>query len=410
MSRSNPPFAESQKLLARARKVEALIAARPNLFFPHGEPMNGYPLFVKHAKGAYIWDADSNKLIDFLLGYGSVILGHADPAVIHAVCHQLETLGPNPTLLNQNHVALAEKIVAHCNVDCVTFLKTGSDATDAAVRLARAVTGKKYVLKWGLAGWHDWCASERSGVLAEVWPYTREFEFNNGHSLETLFKELRGEIACVIMMPYEWDAPEPEFIQQAKALCQSHGALFILDEVRSGFRVAIGGAQELFGISADLVAYGKALANGHAISALGGKREYMQHILKLGLTLTYYRMPDAMAAGVATIDALIERNAPHMIRERGTELQAGLKSAAGATGTSVRVGGLPWTPYLRFDFRTERDNRNAMNYFCNAMLVRGVLIPARHHWFICSSTSADDIKYVVGAAEEVFREMRGKFD
>src|SRR5690242_8405595 len=151
MTKNNSAYSVeiSQSFLARARKVEALISAKPNLYFTGIERIGGYPLFVERASGPHIWDVDGNRYIDFVLGYGSVVLGHAHPAVVQAVSEDVLRRGVNPTLLSVEHVKLAEKVVALSpGADSVTFLKTGSDATSAAVRLARAVTGRRYVFRW----------------------------------------------------------------------------------------------------------------------------------------------------------------------------------------------------------------------------------------------------------------------
>ena len=272
---SNIHTARSKEMLARARKVEALIDARPALFFGGVERIGGYPIFVDRASGPYLWDVDGNRYLDFVLGYGSVILGHAHPCVAQAVGEELLQRGGNPTLPSLKQVELAEKLVSLCpGVDLVTFLKTGSDATSAATRLARAVTGRKYILRWGMNGWHDWCSNASAGILEDIKAYTLSLRYNDLEYAESLFRVYGDNIACVILMPYELEAPRLGFLEGLRKLCSSYGALFILDEIRSGFRMSMGGAQAYFGIAADLVTYGKALANGYAISALAGRREY----------------------------------------------------------------------------------------------------------------------------------------
>ena len=402
--------ASSQMLLARARKVDALIDARPTLVFNGIERIGGYPLFVERASGAYVWDVDGNRYIDFILGYGSVILGHAHPAVMQAVDEENRRLGANPTLLSIRQVELAERVVSLSPMaDSVTFLKTGSDATDAAIRLARAITGRKHVLRWGMNGWHDWCAPNSTGVLDAVSRYTLLLRYNDLDHARSLFSAHGDDVACAILMPYEIENPAPGFLEGLRELCHAHGALFILDEIRSGFRMSLGGAQAYFGIDADLVTYGKALGNGHAISALAGRSKYMKQILSLGLTVTYYRMPDAMAAGVATIDELRRSNAPRHLETIGRALMAGLDEAAIAEGVPARSVGLPWTPFINFSYPSEADCDRALRLFCNGMLCRGVLLTPVHHWFLCASMQMKDIDETIGAARDVFAEIRRTF-
>ncbi len=412
MERAGKEFSlrSSQSLLARARKVEALIDARPGLFFTGVERIGGYPVFVERASGPYIWDVDGNQYIDFILGYGSVVLGHSHPAVARAVSEEARRLGANPTLLNVQHVELAEKVVSlNPGVESVTFLKTGSDATDAAVRLARAVTGRSYVLRWGMNGWHDWCAPVSTGVLTSTSRHTLPLSYNDLDQAKSLFSQHESDVACVILMPYEIEYPEPGYLEGLRDLCRQHGAVFILDEIRSGFRISLGGAQAYFGIEADLVTYGKALANGYAISALAGRKMYMKHILSVGLTVTYYRMPDAMAAANATIDELIRIDGPRRLEALGRALMRGLDNAANEAGVPAHSKGLPWTPFIQFAYESQSRSERALRLFCNGMLSRGVLLSPSHHWFLCTSMSEKDIERTLEMAREVFSEVRRAF-
>lgn len=404
--RSKYAVEKSNALLARARQVEALVDARPGIFFNGYERVGGFPLFVEKASGPYLWDVDGNRYIDYVLGYGSVVLGHADPVVVAAVQDVVET-GCNPTLLSISHIELAERIVALSpGAESVTFFKTGSDATSAAVRLSRAVTRRKYVLQWGMHGWHDWCAHASSGVLDQSKSYTLPLRYNDLDHAESLFSQYGHDVACVILMPYEIDLPNSGYLQGLRALCHQHGALFILDEIRSGFRISMGGAQAYFGIQADLVTYGKAMANGHAISALAGSKKYMKHILEVGMSVTYYRMPDSMVAALTTIEQLNRYAGPRRLSVLGQRLKDGLERAARLAGVAARSVGHPATPFIQFDYDSEVARGRAMRFFCNGMLKRGVILMPTHHWFLCTSMQEQDIDETVSAASEVFEELR----
>lgn len=398
-------FAKSRTLLARLRKVDAMANARPGAFLTGYERIGGYPVFVQRASGPYLWDVDGNRYVDYLLGYGSVILGHADPRVTTAVTRVLET-GVNPTLVSPVQLALAEAIVAvsPC-AELVTFLKTGSDAVSAAVRLARGVTGKTHVLHWGLHGWHDWCARTSPGVLADTKARTHPLAYNDLAGAERLFTELDGDVAAVVMMPYELEAPKPGYLESLRNLAHRHGALFVFDEIRSGFRLALGGAQEFFGVVPDLAALSKGLANGHAISVLAGRKPYMERILDLELTVTYYRSPDAIAAGLATIAQLEENDGPRRLAVLGDRLMFGLNDAATQAGIPARTMGFPATPFVKFEFESSAVREQAMRRFCNGMLGRGVLMTPAHHWFLCTSMDEADIDFTVQAAADVFDHM-----
>ncbi len=387
------------------RRCEALVDAKPGLFFGAATRIGGYPLFMERAAGAELWDVDGNHLIDYLLGFGSVILGHADPRVETAVARALHS-GANPTLLNLHHVELAETLVDMLpGVELVTFLRTGSDAIAAAVRLARAVTGRQRVLHWGMHGWHDWCTAASDGVLPANAAVLHRFEYNNLADAERLFARYPGEIACIAMMPYEFELPQPGYLSALRALAHRHGALFVLDEVRSGFRIDLGGAQARFGVEADLCAYSKALANGHALSVLGGKRAIMQEILKLGLTVTFYRAPDPMAAALATIAALSDDAVPARLERLGQRLQAGLNEAFTSAGLPGRAIGHPATPFIRFAADRPVTDQRMIRRFSNGMLERGYLMPCATHWFICAAMTEAMIDQTIAAAYLVARDM-----
>jgi glutamate-1-semialdehyde 2,1-aminomutase len=392
-------------MLKRLRKVDALARARPGMFFTGYERIGGYPVFVERAAGPYLWDADGNRYIDYLLGYGSVILGHADPVVAAAVTRAVET-GVNPTLLCPSQLALAEKLV--CISPCaelVTFLKTGSDAVSAAVRLARAVTGKTHVLQWGHHGWHDWYALCSPGVLPDTKARTHPLAYNDLADAERLFTHLAGDVAAVVMMPYEIEMPGPGYLESLRQLAHQHGALFVLDEIRSGFRIALGGAQEYFGVVPDLATFSKGLSNGHAISVLAGRERYMQRILDVRLTVTYYRSTDAMAAALATIAELEANDGPARLAALGERLMTGINDAAVRAGVPATAIGFPATPFLEFGYESKAARERAMRRFCNGMLTRGVLLTPAHHWFLCTSMDESDVDYTVEAAADAFGEM-----
>ena len=379
--------------------------ARPGMFFTGYERIGGYPVFVERASGPYLWDVDGNRYIDYLLGYGSVILGHANTVVAAEVAKAVKT-GVNPTLLCPSQLALAEKLVSvsPC-AELVTFLKTGSDAVNAAVRLARAVTGKTQILQWGNHGWHDWYALRSPGVLPDTKARTHPFAYNDLADAERLFTQFAGDVAAVVMMPYEIEMPEPGYLESLRRLTHQHGALFVFDEVRSGFRIALGGAQEYFGVVPDLATFSKGLSNGHAISVLAGQERYMQSILDVRLTVTYYRSADAMAAALATIAELEANDGPARLAALGKRLMTGMNDAAARAGVPATMIGFPATPFVDFGYQSQAARERAMRRFCNGMLTRGVLMTPAHHWFLCTSMDESDVDYTTQAAADVFGEM-----
>lgn len=393
-------FKVSDELIARAKSAEALIAERPSLFLTGYEPARGSPKFVRSARGSRIIDVDGNEFVDLVMGYGSVILGHAHPAVQENVYAALAN-GANPTLLSEVHVILAEKVRELVpNAEKVTFLKTGSDAVDAAVRLARAITRKRYILQCGMHGWHDWCCPESPGVLHESKQYTLSFKYGCAEDLERLITRFTGDVAGVVMMPYCDELPALGYLQHVRKICTQAGALLIFDEVRSGFRVALGGAQQYFGVNADLVALSKAMANGFPISALAGTSSLMSNVLDLNLTVTFYRDPIPMSAALATIRELERSNALDKLVETGRLLKSHISQISERLSIPAELVGHEATPTLRFGFPDIGSNRRAIRAFSSAMIGQGVMVHPLHHWFLSASLTEEDLSRVLLAAEK----------
>lgn len=396
---------ESGRLLDRARRVDASFLRQPGVIGSRsGE--GAVPVFADRAEGPYVWDADGNRYVDFVLGFGAVVLGHAHPAVTDAVCAQL-TRGVSPTLHSPLQVDLAELLVSVIpGAEMALLLKTGSDATDLAVRLARAHTGRPRVLRWGYHGWHDWCAPRNAGLAPGAHDHVESFRYDDLAGLARLMSSCQGEVACVIMMPLETEPPAPGYLEGVRALAHQHGAIFVLDEVRSGFRLALGGAQEYFGVRADLVALSKAMANGHPISALVGRRDILRTTALISASSLSFRSSDGIAAALATIRSIMARNVVGILWERGRQLIAGLRSGAGRQEIPVNVVGLPPMPFQHFGYRSVLRQRSAEEVFYAETRRRGVLFHPAHPWFTCAAMSADDIALAVDAAEAGYAAIR----
>ena len=388
-------FPTSERLFAAASRVDAGLAARRGLI----APQSSYPIFVERAQGAYVVDADGNRFLDLLLAFGCVILGHADERVNEAVIEQIRQ-GIAPTLLSRRQIELAQLLSEVIpGVQSCTFLKTGSDATAVAVRLARAFTGRRRVLQWGYHGWHEWCASRPVGVTTSAREFTSAMVYNTPESAQRLFGEHGDDIACILMMPFEVEQPAPGYLAELRELAHAHGALFIFDEIRSGFRMALGGAQQYFNVQADLATYSKAIANGHAISVVAGRADILECLAHISASSAFFRSPDGMAAALRTIQLL--RDEPHLekIHRLGRQLMAGIDQAAQRHGARARATGCPPMPFIEFGFSTRAENERAMQVFCEQMLAHGVLVHPSHHWFICSAMSDADLQMAIAAAD-----------
>lgn len=376
--------------------------ALPNVLDPGDRDGTGGPLFAARAKGAHVWDLEGNRYLDMVLGYGSVVLGHAHDAVDDAVVERLRS-GVAPTLRTPEQAELAELLRRHVpNAEMSLFLRTGSDATEAAVRIARAHTGRDRVLRWGYQGWHDWCAPRATGVPEAYRALTSTFRYNDLENFEELLTSGPGAVACVIMMPFEIEQPRDDFLVRCRELVHRHGALFVLDEVRTAFRLAPGGAQEYFGIDADLVAQSKAMGNGYAISAVSGPEHFMSGARNVSSSSVFFRSGDGYAAALATIRELVDRKVPDRLWDLGRQFTAGLRDEIARSGVPVRVVGMPLMPFHAFDLPAELE-ATAHQVFCRTAARSGVLFHPSHHWFVCAAMTSSDIAHALEAAKDGYR-------
>ncbi|MFF3643620.1 aspartate aminotransferase family protein [Streptomyces sp. NPDC002564] len=393
----------STKLLARGRLVDATLSEEDYVIERDRLVDGAYPVYGERARGARVWDADGNEYLDYILAYGTIILGHVDPVVTEAALREIEE-GFSITLRKRTHIELAERLVRVIpGAERVFLLKTGSDATSAAVRLARAYTGRDRVVRWGYNGWHDWAAQRPGGIPDTVRTQVDTFRYNDLDSLREVFRAHPGEVACLLLMPFELDSPEPGFLRGAIDLAHEYGALVVFDEMRSGFRVALGGAQELFGVRADLATFSKAMANGWAVSALTGRADVMAMVGRTHISSTFYSNTVAMAAAVATIDQLSDGVLLRRVRGLGERLQGGLAALVRRHGVPAEVRGVPQMPFLTFTHPDPGRARLMQDAFFRETTRRGVLLHPTHHWFICAATTDADLDRTLAACDEAFR-------
>ena len=307
------------------------------------------PSFVSRAKGAHVWDVDDTCYIDYILGLGPIILGHAHPAVNRAIVEQLE-LGVSFSLPHAIEVELSELLceLIPC-AEMVRFGKNGSDATSGAIRLARAYTGRDKVARCGYHGWQDWyigSTSRHRGVPDAVRALTLAFPYNDLPALQKLFRENPGEIACVILEPVTFDDPSEGYLAEVKTLCQREGALLIFDEIITGFRLHLGGAQAHYGVTPDLACFGKAMANGLPLAAIVGKAEYMRLFEEVFFSFTFGGEAASLAASLATIRTMREENVVEFLWSNGGLLRDGANRILREMGLHehfVWAGLSPWT-------------------------------------------------------------------
>lgn len=369
-------FEKSEALLSRELKVSPLAAQTYSKSFRYFS--KGFaPSYMDHGEGCYIYDVDGNKFIDFMCALGPITVGYNEPTVNEAVINQVHKFASG-SLQSELEVELAEKIceIIPC-AEMVRFLKNGGDATTAAVRLARAYTGRDVVLMSGYHGMHDWSigASENNkGVPKAVCDLTKNFTYNDLADLEA---KLRGnDIAAVILEPIQSNGPQVGYLEGVKELAHKYGAILIFDEVVSGFHYALGGAQEMFGVSPDLVAFGKGMANGYPISAVAGRRDLMEQIEEgVFVSTTFGGDSIAMAASLATIKILEQPGFYDHITKIGTIIRNGIQEKIEKYDLNhvLAVSGLPAHCGVAFEGHGSLSYLDIQSVYSQTILQHGII-------------------------------------
>lgn len=368
-------FDRSMAMLARARRsipgAAQTISKGADMFVE-----GAYPAFLERGRGCRVWDVDGGEYIDYILGLASITLGYAYPAVTEAVARQLGE-GSIFSLPHPLEVEVAERLieVIPC-AEWVRFLKTGSEANSAAIRVARAHTGRDVILYCGYAGWHEWYAitTPRSkGIPKDFARFIAPFNYNDLPSLERALDEHYGNVAAVIMEGALIDSPAPGFLEAVKKTAHDHGALLIFDEIVTGFRWAVGGAQEYFGVVPDLATFGKGMANGLPLSAIVGRADLARQFEEVFVSSTFGGDTLALAAARATIDEYRRQPVIAHLWAAGKRFQDGFRRAVGRTGVPAECIGFPVHPKIVFRHAKDKTNYEAMNLFLQETARRGVI-------------------------------------
>ena len=371
------------------------------------------PSFLDRGEGSHVWDVDGNEYIDYILGLAPVILGYNYPSVTEAAYQQMKR-GVTLSLPHPLEVEVSELLVEliPC-AEMVRFGKNGSDATSGAVRVARAYTGRDIIACCGYHGWQDWyvgTTTRNLGVPSAVSALTKVFSYNDLPSLERIFAEHPDQVAAVIMEPFGTILPNDGFLRNVRDLAHREGAVLIFDEIMTGFRVALGGAQEYFGVEPDIACFGKAMGNGYPISAVLGHRDIMQMFDQVFFSFTFGGEALSLAAAKATIIELQGGHViPHLWRQ-GEKLQDGFNVLAGCFdfGERIQCVGLPPRTVINFVDGEGRDSLLLKSLFQQEVIKRGVLSAGYHN--LCYSHSDQDVDHTLHAYRSALEVMATAID
>jgi glutamate-1-semialdehyde 2,1-aminomutase len=376
-----------------------------------------FPQFLERARGTRLWDVDGREYIDFLCSFGPIVLGHAHPAVEAAAARQ-RALADCQNTPSARIVELAERLVALIpHADWAMFAKNGTDATTLAVTIARAATGRRKVLlaRGAYHGAAPWCTPRPAGTTAEDRAHLVTFGYNDLASLEAAAARAGEDLAAVLVTPFRHDARvdqelcDPAFARGVRTLCDRRGAVLILDDVRAGFRIDLGGSWEPLGVRPDLSAYSKAIANGYALAAVVGRDALRDAAERIYATGSFWFAAVPMAAALATLDTLErEEGIARMVRA-GARLREGLAAQARAHGLAITQSGPVQMPFLSFAADVAAGTFDRANVFTGEAARRGVWLHPWHNWFLSAAHSDDDVRQALERTDEAFAAVRARF-
>jgi 3-aminobutanoyl-CoA transaminase len=390
-----------------------VLGARKPGDFIEGE----YPIFLETGKGCRLTDVDGNEFVDFLCGYGPIILGYREEEVDDAVCKQIKEKGFCFTLTQKFQNALAKKLTEIVpSSEMSIFLKTGSDATTATIRIARAYTGKIKVMRCGYHGWHDWCVEMKGGIPSKFYEDVFEFQYNRLDQLEELMTTHGDETAAIIMTPFghpnhqKMEEPNPGFLEGARDLADKYGAVLIYDEIRTAFRLRMGGAQELYGVTPDLTVLGKAIANGYPISVVTGKKDVMMAAAdKLFISSTFFPNSKGFVAALKTIEILERDKVLENIWEKGDRFIEKIRALLDKYAVGAELTGVAPMFYITFEKDETGAYKGKRKDFYTQLIRKGFFFSPYHHAYISFRHTEEDLTLTLTAIEESLAYVKEKY-
>ncbi len=405
-------YKKSNEMLARAERViplgsQTFSKSRIQFPVPHA------PMYLEKGRGGRVWDVDGNEYVDLICGLLPVSLGYRDPDVDKAIRGQMEN-GISFSLATELEIELAERLVDIIPfAEMVRFGKNGTDATSAAIRLARAFTGREHVIATGYHGWQDWyigATTRHRGVPEAVRRLTHKLPYNDLNALKKCFASNKGQIAALIMEPVSSEEPLRGYLESVKALAHENGALLVFDEIITGFRVHIGGAQAHYGVTPDLAAFGKSMGNGMPIAAVVGRADIMSLMKDIFYSGTFGGETLSLAAAIAVIDKMKREPVIETISANGAAFAQTATQQIAAFGLTdyIQLKGLNHWKALAFKDHPKASGAAIKTRFIINMLREGVLVTGGHN--ACYAHTPEDVEAVGCAYGEAMAHIRKDLD
>jgi len=404
-------YPESRALFTRAAKVI------PCGVYGHFSPvpcipLEAYPFYAARTQDAHIWDVDGNEFIDYMCAYGPMVLGYKNKLVDEAFLAQAQQ-ADGASMASPKMVELAEFMVDLIPAaDWAFFAKNGADVTNYACMVARAATGRKKIIGIN-AGYHGSAAWMQGpchpGVIEEDLAHVIRIPWNDVPALERAIDEHDGDVAAFIATPYhhpvfaDSEMPAEGYWKSVETLLRRKGIVFIIDDVRTGFRLHMGGSNEYFGFKPDLIAFCKAMANGYPISALVGAEGLKKSAAKVFQTGSYWFSAAPMAAALACLQEMQRIDAPRVMLENGKKLLDGIASIARGYGHTLNITGAPSMPFL-----STAGDKGLMFHqrLCGECTRRGALFSSHHNWFLSTAHTEQDIQRTWDIVDDAFRALK----
>jgi glutamate-1-semialdehyde aminotransferase/spore coat polysaccharide biosynthesis protein SpsF (cytidylyltransferase family) len=396
-------YSRSEEFLERATRTIPLGSqtfSKSKTQYPRGVS----PFFIQRGSGCHVWDVDGNEYVDFINGLAAITLGYNDSDITAAVSEQLKE-GVIFSLPHPIEMQVAEKLAELVpSAEMVRFGKNGSDATSGAIRVARAFTGRDHVAVCGYHGWQDWyigTTARRRGVPQATRDLSHTWNYNDLDSLSKLFQEYPQQIAAVILEPMNVVEPAPGFLESVKELSHKHGALLVFDETVTGFRYAIGGAQQHFGVLPDIATFGKGLANGYPVSAVAGRADVMRLMEEVFFSFTFGGEALSLAAALATMEKLQREPVTETLYRQGRKIlgRLGTLITESEAGDFLSVAGNPTWSFLLIKDAGAYSQWQIKTLFLQEMFSRGILTIGTHN--MSYSHADEDLKKLFVAYAEV---------